>query len=228
MMASVPLEQRLSYGASERAEPLVPGNVKPSPGAGEQRASKANTLSVRHTDHPSVIVGSFAPRLPLELTTGPARAVPSTNAQGTSVRGTWWPKVASIGSVEPRADRPVDHVVRLPDPTSLGYWYDVRQQWEGVVTSIGGDEFSVVLRDLVREDALEYEAVLSAEEISEDDLPLLKEGAVLYWTIGYKTRAGTRERVSTIRFRRLPTWSRADIARTQKRAHEFDDLFKSE
>jgi hypothetical protein len=76
--------------------------------------------------------------------------------------------------------------------------------------------------------APEYEAVLSTEEISEDDLPLLKEGAVLYWTIGYKTRTGTRERVSTVRLRRLPVWSRAEIARVRSQAHELDDLFRTE
>jgi hypothetical protein len=37
---------------------------------------------------------------------------------------------------------------------------------------------------------------------------------------------GTRERVSTIRLRRLPAWSRSDIERVRKETHELDDLFK--
>ena len=117
-------------------------------------------------------------------------------------------------------------MVRLPDPSPLDYSFDVRRKWEGVVTSVDHEEFSVVLRDIVRGGEPEHEAVLSIEEVSEDDLPLLTEGAVLYWTIGYKTRMGTRERVSTIRLRRLPAWSRSDIEGVRRETHELDDLFK--
>lgn len=120
-----------------------------------------------------------------------------------------------------------DRVVRLPMPSPLPYSFELRQQWEGVVTRIARDEFAVVLRDLTTPGSPELEAVLPLEEVSADDLPLLAKGAVLYWTIGYEhTLTGQRKRVSIIRLRRLPAWTRKDLSRVEQRAAELDDLFK--
>jgi hypothetical protein len=72
----------------------------------------------------------------------------------------------------------------------------------------------------------ELEAVLPLEEVSAEDLPLLAEGAVLYWTIGYEqTLTGQRKRVSIIRLRRLPAWTRSDLERVRRRAAELSELF---
>jgi hypothetical protein len=151
--------------------------------------------------------------------------LPGTSATLPAARQT----IDAPMSADLQAAVPLRNVVRLPEQTPLDYTFDVRQQWEGVVSSIGEDEFSVVLRDLTHPDASEHEAVLPTEEIPEDDLPLLQVGAVLYWTIGYrKSRTGQRDRVSTIRLRRLPAWTRAEIARVQREARALDDLFKSE
>jgi len=192
------------------AEPFALANLKLASASAPDQTATTNTLSGRHSATPPNVIVSRP------TTTRPWAAATMREATGTST------------SLEYQKALPLGNVVRLPNPTPLDYWFDVRQQWEGVVTSMGDDEFSVVLRDVSRAEASEYEAVLSKEEISEDDLPLLKAGAVLYWTIGYKTRAGTRERVSTIRLRRLPAWSRADIERVKRQAGELDDLFKAE
>ena len=194
------------------SEPFAIANKRQARSNVSDKAA-AHTMSAHLSMPPEVIVGQ-----PTTTATAPWLAVTATpTAPGAST------------SLEQQRILPAENVVRLPDPTPLDYTFDVRQQWEGVVTSIGVDEFSVVLRDILRVDTPEYEALLPTEEISEDDLPLLKEGAVLYWTIGYKqNRTGTRERVSAIRLRRLPAWSRADIERVRKEAHELDELFKVE
>jgi hypothetical protein len=41
-------------------------------------------------------------------------------------------------------------------------------------------------------------------------------------------RTGALERVSSIRLRRLPAWSPAEVERVKKAAHDLDELFKSE
>jgi hypothetical protein len=138
-------------------------------------------------------------------------------------------RVARVQTQEHVLKREFSPVLRPPVWSSLEYAFDVRQQWEGVVTKVEGDEFTVVLRDVRNSDAPEYEAVLPIEEVADDDLPLLVPGGVLYWTIGYEqTRTGQRKRVSTIRLRRLPAWSRGDMARVEQRARALDGLFRDE
>ena len=215
MTAQASIQHSLAFEPSGAAETLAPANVKSLFGTTELIPAKANTASVNYTDPPPNVIVPFSAlsaTRPGVLTTSTATREPLGGAT----------------SLEEKRAFSAENLVRLPTQTPIDYWYDVRQQWEGVVTSVGSDEFVVVLRDLRRDEAPEYEAVLPIEELSEDDLPLPKDGAVLYWTIGYKTRAGTKERVSTIRLRRLPAWSSADIKRVQKEARELDDLFKDE
>ena len=85
------------------------------------------------------------------------------------------------------------------------------------MTSVGGGEFVAKLTDLTDPSQLSEEAVFSRQELSDGDLPLLVEGAVFRWTIGYKTRGGQKERVSNISFLRLPAWS-GNIADAVKEA----------
>jgi len=124
-----------------------------------------------------------------------------------------------------RTDRPTmvpgqGHNLARPEP----YHFDLLQQWEGIVQSIEGETFTVVLHDLTH-DALEHEATLPVEEVSPADRKLLKPGAVFYWSIGYKRHlSGQQERVSAIRMRRLPGWSRRDVEAVERRAAELEHL----
>lgn len=66
----------------------------------------------------------------------------------------------------------------------------------------------------------EEEIELPKDDLSPFEIDLLEEGAVFYWTIGYRQRLprGQRERISRIRLRRLPAWSRAELAAARSRA----------
>jgi hypothetical protein len=89
------------------------------------------------------------------------------------------------------------------------------------VLDVQGDSFVVRLVD-VAEKHLDEEVTLSTDELSDFDLDLLEPGAVLYWTIGYIQRVrGARERVSRIRLRRLPAWSRRELNEARERATEL-------
>jgi hypothetical protein len=92
------------------------------------------------------------------------------------------------------------------------------QSWEGVVLDVHEGSFVARLVD-VADMHPEEEVTLSRDELSDFDLELLEPGAILYWTIGYLQRArGSRERVSRIRLRRLPAWSRLELAEARERA----------
>lgn len=157
-----------------------------------------------------------------------ARAKPDESSESTAAPEEGFAVRARGTSDESPQSTAYPPVVPLPTPSPLPYTFEMRQQWEGVVTRVDEDEFSVVLRDITTPNGgPELEAVLPIEEVSPDDLPLLVEGAVLYWTIGYEhTLTGQIKRVSHIRLRRLPTWTVKDLERVRRRAAELDELFQ--
>ncbi len=66
------------------------------------------------------------------------------------------------------------------------------------------------------------EADFDLEDIADPDRDLLREGAIFRWTIGYETApSGSKKRVSQLVFRRLPKWTRNEIAQADRDA---DDL----
>ncbi|MBP6806661.1 MAG: hypothetical protein KA125_00010 [Chromatiaceae bacterium] len=97
------------------------------------------------------------------------------------------------------------------------------QEWEGYVTEVRQDGFTAQLVDLTADDRFPgEEADFAREDLSDTDLVLLREGAVFRWTIGYlKSPAGTKKRVSQIVFRRLPQWTKRDIAAADRNTDEF-------
>ncbi len=112
---------------------------------------------------------------------------------------------------------------RTPLPT-LSQAFKVLQQWEGTVVSIEGDHFEALVRDVVDRRRPEERATIVLADIFEDDQPLIKPGAVFFWTIGYELKRAGRKTSSVIRFRRLPKWSRFELDRANKKAQEFDSL----
>jgi hypothetical protein len=100
------------------------------------------------------------------------------------------------------------------------------QQWEGTVVEIRKDGLEAVLRDLTAQERAEERTSFSFDEISSDDQSLVALGAVFYWFIGYEiTASGQRKLVSTVRFRRLPAWTKSEIEALDKEADELADFF---
>lgn len=84
------------------------------------------------------------------------------------------------------------------------------QKWECTVLNISHDSFTARLIDLTG-NGPDEEAEFSRDEVDPEDIDLLETGAVFYWNIGYRDRASGRERISTIRFRRLPVWTADEL-----------------
>lgn len=99
------------------------------------------------------------------------------------------------------------------------------QKWEGFVLDVGEETFTARLVDL-KNRGIEEEAEIYITEITEEDYPLLKPGAVFYWSIGHFDHySGQRFNTGMIRFRRLPGFSRREIDLAQKKAQEIRQLF---
>lgn len=102
----------------------------------------------------------------------------------------------------------------------------VAATWEGVVEELGDAELVARLYDLTDPSREPEVATFSLDELSDDDLPLAKPGAVFYWSIGHRIEPhGQKKAESVIRFRRLPAWSTGDIRRLQReQAQGGDDI----
>jgi hypothetical protein len=90
----------------------------------------------------------------------------------------------------------------------------VKQQWIGVVESIGEEEFTVRMEDTDLKNATEEVAILSIDDLPDEEKTLLEVGSSFVWTIG--RRAGTSEIFSKLLFRRLPRWSQQSIEEAEK------------
>ena len=93
------------------------------------------------------------------------------------------------------------------------------QKWEGIVLSVSKDSFTARLIDLSHNTSTREICELTINEIAPEDIDLLDVGAIFYWNIGYyDSSRGQRFRQSMIRFRRLPSWSAAEISSAKEAA----------
>jgi hypothetical protein len=107
-----------------------------------------------------------------------------------------------------------DPLVRLPSLRESKWKVIVLQRWVGRVEHVGSDRFLAVLSDATNPRNPPEQIELDRREVSQSDLPLLAEGATFYWSIGYRdTPGGQRERISTLRFARLPRLAKIEVNR---------------
>ncbi|MNT28310.1 hypothetical protein D3C72_1639890 [compost metagenome] len=103
--------------------------------------------------------------------------------------------------------------------------FEVEQQFEGVVLSRDeiSDTFTARLRD-TRGLGPDEEAEFSLSELP-DDAHLIMPGAMFTWIIGLQWRGGQSKRVSEVRFRRLPPFTKDAISEAKQRAEQRAKLF---
>lgn len=125
-------------------------------------------------------------------------------------------KVPADGAHQPQ------HVISLKTEARQSAFISL-QKWEGVVLEVLSDSFLVRLVDLTCTGPDE-EAEFPWYEVSEEDRPLVRPGAVFYWNIGYhNSYSGQRTRTSIIRFRRLPAWTGEEIEAAKKEAERLGE-----
>jgi len=106
---------------------------------------------------------------------------------------------------------------------------DIKQIWDGVVTDLNDQEFTVKLEDKTNISNPNELVVLSIDEIDARDRDLIKVGAMLLWHIGYRDGPRTpRERFSKIKLRRLPAWTEEEILSAEQQAEEYANFFQTD
>ncbi|QTA80828.1 Uncharacterized protein dnl_31410 [Desulfonema limicola] len=97
------------------------------------------------------------------------------------------------------------------------------QKWRGIVTDVCKEYFLAKLINLT-DMGYDEQAEIFFSEITDEDIELIKPGAVFYWSIGYNhSSTGQRRKFSDIRFRRLPDWSSKEIELARIKAKAVKD-----
>jgi hypothetical protein len=93
------------------------------------------------------------------------------------------------------------------------------QSWKGSVLEVNRDEetFFAELEDMTNGGTKET-AQFSYDDVPEDDLEIIKVGAVFYWNVGYRMKKGTVKKESSIRFQRIVLWTEEDFDQAVDRA----------
>ena len=119
------------------------------------------------------------------------------------------------------------HQPKIPPARST---FTPLQEWEGYVTEIGDETFTARLIDLTADsEQEEEEADFLILDLSDTDRQLLRPGAIFRWAIGYSIkRSGSKKRISSIVFRRLPAWTDREIKENRKKAELMAATFQEE
>lgn len=126
-------------------------------------------------------------------------------------------RATDVGVPQVRHRPQVGHVM-IPGPIApQAHRFRVLKAWEGTVLDARNGDETFVARLFDRACGEADEAEIYRAEVSDEDLQLLDDGAIFYWTIGYRVGPDGRERVSRIKFRRLPAWSQ-DALQVAERA----------
>ena len=109
------------------------------------------------------------------------------------------------GTVAPR---------RAVKPASLVQESTILQLWEGEVLEIDNEQqtMRVVLKSMIG-GASPHAGEIDLSLVSEQDLELVKPGAVFYLTLSNRIRSSSIKNEQELRFRRLPSWSKAQVTR---------------
>jgi hypothetical protein len=91
-----------------------------------------------------------------------------------------------------------DALVRLPDLRLSPLKVIVLQRWIGRVESVHADRFVAVTTDATNPRNPAEEVEFDLPEVSEGDRSLVAEGAMFYWSIGYRDSRGGNENGSQV------------------------------
>lgn len=96
------------------------------------------------------------------------------------------------------------------------------QKWIGYVKEIHTESFVAILNDVNNPTTNEIAEFSIHDDISKEDIQLLKTGAIFYWSIGYHTQNGQRKKESFIRFKRSVPFTEEDVDKIADNAEQLN------
>lgn len=144
------------------------------------------------------------------------RAMPSENPDGSNT-----------AKFENKQQDPV--AFPIPDTPRPGYHLQSLCRWEGTIVRLRGQTLIARLRNLDNPSSPLKTASIALDEVSDDDKAHAVVGSIFYWVIGYRIESyGQKSLTSSIRFRRLPAWTKRDLQRVQTMSRELESLFSND
>jgi hypothetical protein len=96
----------------------------------------------------------------------------------------------------------------------------VIQLWEGKVIDVDQDLGVMrVLLDAKMGKVPSHTGEIELQWVSDQDMDLVRPGAIFYLTLYKRTKRGSIENAQELRFRRLPSWTRQQIAQVERDAN---------
>jgi hypothetical protein len=99
------------------------------------------------------------------------------------------------------------------------------QTFLGEVIELSDTEFVAVLKDQTDRTRPDERVTFAVDEVVDEDRSLLTPGSMFYWFIFDESRYGSKRTVTDLRFRRLPKWTKQQLAVVHQRAAERARLF---
>ena len=93
--------------------------------------------------------------------------------------------------------------------------------WEGMVLDVSEGSFIARLVDMNDSSQFEEAEIKNSAVSDQDDIALIKPGAIFFWSIGTRIEGRRSEQVSLIQFRRLPVWTKSEIQQSKQEAAEI-------
>lgn len=109
-----------------------------------------------------------------------------------------------------------------PAPKTAGDVYELREKFDGVVVSVGQDNFEARLFPSEGGDE-PVETEFSKDDLSIEDRALLEPGTTFVLTIGYRTSGSSRRRESYFYLRRMPAMTEEQVRQASVRASQYRD-----
>lgn len=93
--------------------------------------------------------------------------------------------------------------------------------WEGMVLRVLDDSFIARLVNINDPSQKEEAEILNTSVSDEDDMKLIKPGAIFFWSIGWHIKGRRSEQFSLIQFRRIPVWTEKEKEQASQEAVEL-------
>ena len=156
--------------------------------------------------------------------------VSGTNSASVAGVNVIAPDAGVIVGSEPRREEGRAAFVFTPPAQSVPFvrGFAQEQVFEGTVISVNPADgtFTARLVDLTSQSPDE-EGEFALDELNGDE-HLAVPGALFTWAVGLQTRGTTKQRVSDIRFRRLPAFTQAAIQKAQTEAVQLAEALAAQ